>query len=467
MNIFLMSFCKFISVVFLFSLIFLSCRSGSTKSKHTVSDSTVYTSPPQGYISPADFSRYYSNIKDFYDKSLVARGFNGGILVAKNGRVIFEDYHGFYNLQKKDSLTRHSAFHLASVSKTFTAMAVLKLAELGKLTIDDDVKKFFPAFPYDGITVRLLLSHRSALPNYIYFMEKLGWDKKQYCSNQDMLDYMIKFKPPMAGNPGTHFTYCNTNYALLGLIIEKASGQSYADFLQKYFFTPLHMDDTYVFKLSDSATAMPSYDWRGRPERMTFLDTGFGDKNIYSTPEDLLKWDQALYNNQIFSNETLEAAFTPYSNEKPGIRNYGYGWRMNVYPDGKKIIYHNGWWHGSNTVFIRMIQDSVTIIVLGNKYNRAIYESKKMAEIFNPSSQMQDDDRVSATKDETNAGDNLNADASKLNTTPKRKVKAPAKKITAKKHAPVKAQKASRQVIFGKVKIYVLGCFRLTFRRLY
>ena len=113
-----------------------------------------------------------------------------------------------------------------------------------------------------------------------------------------------------------------------------------------------------------------------------------------------MKWDQALYTNQIFTKETLEEAFTPYSNEKPGIRNYGYGWRMNVYPDGKKVIYHNGWWHGSNTVFIRMIQDSVTIIVLGNKYNRSIYQSKEMSEIFDPASKMEDDDKTSSASEE-------------------------------------------------------------------
>ena len=131
---------------------------------------------------------------------------------------------------------------------------------------------------------------------------------------------------------------------------------------------------------------MPSFDFRGRQEAFTFLDCGFGDKNIYSTPEDLLKWDQALYTNEIFSKKTLEEAFTPYSNEKPGIRNYGYGWRMNVYPDGRKVIYHNGWWHGNNAVFIRMIQDSVTIIVLGNKYNRNIYLAKDMEKFFNSES---------------------------------------------------------------------------------
>lgn len=371
-------FAVFIVLFFIIS----SCSSHSVKVKPASPDTTGYTAPKEGNISKEKLALYKNEVETFYNNKLLRSGFNGGILVAKNGQIIFEDYHGFYNLKKKDSLTRHSAFHIASVSKTFTAMATLKLAQMGKLSIDDDVKKFFPAFPYDNVKVKDLLSHRSGLPNYLYFMDKLGWDKKQHCSNKDVLDYLIKFKPA-ATKPNTHFTYCNTNYALLGLIIEKASGMTFPDFLQQQFFTPLHMNDTYVWNIKDSATAMPSYDYRGRPEAFTFLDCGFGDKNVYSTPEDLLKWDQAMYTNEIFSNETLQKAFAPYSNEKKGIRNYGYGWRMNVYPDGKKVIYHNGWWHGNNAVFIRMIQDSVTIIVLGNKYDRNIYMAKDMEKFFN------------------------------------------------------------------------------------
>ena len=122
-----------------------------------------------------------------------------------------------------------------------------------------------------------------------------------------------------------------------------------------------------------------------------FLDTNFGDKNIYSTPSDLLKWDQALYTDKLFSKATLDEAYTPYSNEKAGVRNYGLGWRMNVYPDGKKVIYHNGWWHGNNNVFIRMIQDSVTIIVLGNKYNPLIYQSKEIANVFDSGLKIEDE----------------------------------------------------------------------------
>ena len=380
-----MSCFRKIKIIIYSSLVLIGCSAGSSKqTKKVVEDSVPYIQPLPGNLNAADSQKYYDALESFYNKALLRTGFNGAMLVAKNGRIIFEKYHGFFNRAKKDSLNEHSAFHLASVSKTFTAMATLKLVEQKKLNLDDDVKKYFPNLPYNKITIRMLLSHRSGLPNYLYFMQQLGWDVKQYCNNNDVVDYLVKYQPPLTHQPGTRFSYCNTNYCLLGLIIEKISGKTYADFLQRDFFTPLKMNDTYVFSLLDSARAMPSYDWRGRQERLTFLDIGFGDKNIYSTARDLLKWDQAMYNNQIFNKQTLEEAFTPYNNEKPGIKNYGFGWRMNIYPNGKKIIFHGGWWHGNNTMLMRLIQDSATIIILGNKYNRNVYQAKKMANIFSP-----------------------------------------------------------------------------------
>ena len=387
-------------LIFICTLLFLAaCSHTSSKQPATNQDSILYSAPAAGNLSDEDFKKYYAAAEYFYENTLVKSGFNGAILIAKKGQIIFEKYHGFFDLQKKDSLNEHSAFHLASVSKTFTAMATLKLVDQGKLKLDDDVKLFFPKFPYNGITVRMLLSHRSGLPNYLYFMQQLGWDVKQFSDNNDVLNYLIQFQPPLNGQPGTRFTYCNTNYALLGLIIEKASGKSYADFLQHNFFTPLKMNDTYVFTMTDEQTAMPSYNWRGRKEGFTFLDKGFGDKNIYSTPRDLLKWDQALYNNQLFSAQTLEAAFTPYSNEKPGIKNYGFGWRMNIYPNGKKIIFHGGWWHGNNTMLMRLVPDSATIIILGNKYNRNVYQAKKLANIFSPYFETDEEDALENIKE--------------------------------------------------------------------
>lgn len=104
-----------------------------------------------------------------------------------------------------------------------------------------------------------------------------------------------------------------------------------------------------------------------------FADGVYGDKGVYSTVQDMYKWDQSFYQNVLLSNETLEMAYGPCSFEKPGVKNYGLGWRMLCFPNGDKIIYHNGWWHGNNTVFYRFIKDNFTIIILGNKYNNNIY----------------------------------------------------------------------------------------------
>jgi CubicO group peptidase (beta-lactamase class C family) len=152
--------------------------------------------------------------------------------------------------------------------------------------------------------------------------------------------------------------------------------------MNQAFFIPLQMKNSYVFTLADTVKAIPSYNWRGKPEPLNFLDQVYGDKNIYTTPRDLLTWDRALSNNILFTNETLNQAYTPYSNERPGVRNYGLGWRMNIFPEGNKIIYHNGWWHGSNATFIRLLNEKATIIVIGNKFTRTIYHAKILASIF-------------------------------------------------------------------------------------
>lgn len=329
--------------------------------------------------------RHYNDVcSNFFDSLLLRHGaFNGGILVAKEGNIVYEKYAGFVNpAAHKDSLSINSAFHLASVSKTFTAMAVLKLWEQGRLSIEDSLGKYFPNFPYKDITVKMLLSHRSGLPNYVHYLELNGWDKRKMVNNVDVLTSLYMMRPPLEFPSGKHFSYCNTNYALLALIIEKVSGQAYSDFLKQTFFTPLQMKDTYVFSLKDTGRAMLSYQYNNRPFRMEFLDAVYGDKNVYSTPRDMLKWDQALYAGGLFKQATLDSAFAGYSFEKEGKRNYGLGWRMTFLDNGKKLLYHNGWWHGNNAAFIRLTDEKATIIVLGNKFNRRIYASKHAADIF-------------------------------------------------------------------------------------
>lgn len=363
-----------------------SCGNGSkqTNGATVKTDSTGIELPPATAIPTAEMKRLQNGCKAWFDSSLRSRGFNGGILVAKNGNIVFEAYTGTRDVTGGPAVDSLTPFHIASVSKTFTAMVVLKMYQDSVLKLDEEFSKYFPQFNYPGVTIRNLLNHRSGLPNYVYFMEKQGWDEKKPVTNQDVLDFLVQKKSSLTNiaPPETHFSYCNTNYALLALLIEKISGMKYADYLQQKLFKPLHLQHTFVYNGFDPHAVPMSYDWRGSVFPFTFLDAVYGDKNIYSTVRDLLLWDRALRSGRYLSKSTLDEAYSPYSNERAGIRNYGLGWRMNCYPNGKKLIYHNGWWHGNNASFVRLIDENATIIVTGNKFNRNIYHAKEMAALF-------------------------------------------------------------------------------------
>ncbi|CAN5782503.1 serine hydrolase domain-containing protein [soil metagenome] len=371
----------------LISCFLISCGNASS-SKEIIKpkDSIVINLPAAGALAPGEAARVQAGCEQWYDSTLLPGNFNGGLIVAHHGTIIYEKYVGTGHIGKTDTITANTPTHIASVSKTFTAMAVLKLVQDGKIGLDDELNKYFPTFNYPGVTVRNMLNHRSGLPNYLYFMDELGWDKKAYMTNQDVYNYLVNRKAELKNiaTPDKHFTYCNTNYALLALLIEKISGMSYPQFIKQNFFDPLQMNNSFVFTHADSARVNPSYDWRGRIIPLNSLDYVYGDKDIYTTPRDLLKWDRLLVSNIIFKPPILAQAYAAYSNEKAGIRNYGLGWRMNIYPDGKKVIYHNGWWHGNNASFIRLLDEDVTIIVMGNRFCRGTYKAKNLISIFNP-----------------------------------------------------------------------------------
>lgn len=329
-----------------------------------------------------ELSYYRHRASEHFKKNLPSGSFNGGIVIAKNGTVVYEKYSGFADLRKKDSLNAKTSLHLASVSKTFTAMAVLHLSEAGKLSLDDSLGKFFTGFPYAGITVKMLLSQRSGLPNYLNYLSQLKKYDTVY-TNQDVLNSLYSLLPPLEHRPGTRFNYSNTNYVLLAMVIEKVTGESFPDFIKKTFFDPLEMYNTFVYTNVNAASASPSFKGNGRFWMPDQFDITYGDKNIYSTPQDMLKWDQALYSGKLFKKETLDMAFSPLSNERPSVHNYGLGWRMLNLSNGKKVIYHNGRWHGTNSAFVRLMDEKATIIVIGNKYNRNIYlAAKKAYDIF-------------------------------------------------------------------------------------
>jgi CubicO group peptidase (beta-lactamase class C family) len=359
-----------------------SCQSSSQgKSLIVHKDSTIHKAlfPP---LSEAEVKKYHNEVEYVLNHSLFRSSFNGGILIAKNGTIVYEKYVGLHDLRQKDSLHADVPFQIASTSKTLTASAVLKLIQEGKLGLNDSVTKFFPQFPYPQITVKMLLNHRSGLPNYLNYMDRSPWPRTQLASNNDVLNTLINWHPNIAYQPDRHFNYCNTNYVLLALIIEKVSGMSYPDYMKKNFFIPLGMTNTFVHTMNDSLITQ-SYQYNGALWTLDFSDGPYGDKNIYSTPRDLLKWDQALYEGTILNQPMLDSAFTPYSNERPGVHNYGLGWRMLLYPNNKKVIYHNGHWHGFNSAFARLINENATIIILSNKYNPNVYTTaKKLYNVF-------------------------------------------------------------------------------------
>ena len=330
-------------------------------------------------LTPEEISRYGNEAKFYYETHLKNTGFNGEILVAKNGQIVFEDYTGLANFKTKDPITPNSAFHVASTSKTFTGMEVMRLWEQGRLSLDDTLQQYFPKFPYPGITIRMLLSHRSGLPNYLNFMDK-DWNKKQMATNEDVLNFMITHRPNPDAQPNKVFHYCNTNFMLLALVVERVTHKPFPQFMKDSVFTPLGMNSTYIFSTVDKLNYVPTMIGK-RPYDITYLDGTYGDKNVYTTVRDLLQWDKALYLNTFVSKATLDTALIPRSHEKDTKHNYGLGWRL--YSNGpEQFVYHNGKWHGSNSCFTRLVQDTATIIVIGNKYNSKIYDAKDMAVIF-------------------------------------------------------------------------------------
>jgi len=372
---------KFIIYLLSFSLLFSYCTTGANNNKTKSPAKKATVDSLTSDLTPEEIRIYHDEIEAYYNKNLKSKGFNGSILVAKDGVILFEDYHGYVDVpHKKDSINANTPFHIASMSKTLTGTTVLRLWEQGRISLYDTVQKYLPGFPYHGITIKTLLDHRSGLPNYLYFLDK-RWDSRKKATNQDVFNFMIQYLPPISNLPDRHFQYCNTNYVLLAMIIEKVTGIAYPQYMQDSVFKPLGMNSTFVFTPADTLNYVPTYSAGNRIYRMDQTDCTFGDKNIYSTVRDIFAWDKALYEHRFVSQATLDSAFTPTSNERHSMHNYGMGWRL-YFDKGDSIIYHNGKWHGSNTSFTRLVQHKATIIVLGNRANGNIYHAKNMSYIF-------------------------------------------------------------------------------------
>ncbi len=320
--------------------------------------------------------RYFSDdelffFEDTITRYLLSRRFNGTVLIAREETILFSRSFGFADFRNYTPLRQETPFQLASISKTFTAAAVLMLQQEGLLHIDDTVSLFIPEFPWPNITIRQLLTHTSGLQNYMWMVERY-WKQSYRPNNEDMLDLFIRYPRPLDFTPGSRFAYSNTGYAFLGLLIERVSGQRYADFMQQRVFAPLDMKQTFVYDphnlenmTRDRAFGFRS--WRGRyiviPD--VHHDGVMGDKGIYSNIYDLYKWDRAIGNEMLLPDSVWALAFdyTRLANERT-IR-YGMGWRLQTFL-GNHVVHHPGRWNGFRTAFKRFVDDDVTLIMLGN-----------------------------------------------------------------------------------------------------
>ncbi|NHN24198.1 beta-lactamase family protein [Flavobacterium jejuense] len=323
-------------------------------------------------------------IDKFYTDKINLDDFSGSFLVAKNGQILLEKYSGYSNYNKKERLTSSTPIHLASISKVMTGTLILRLIDKKKIALETSLQTFFPEFPYSKVTIQTLLTHRSGLPNYLYFTDNdTIWDKSKILTNKDILRLISSNKVELDFIPNSKFSYNNTNYALLALVIEKVTQLPFPKAMKKLLFDPLDMKSTFVFEIEkqkDTVSKNYKSTWEEIP--FNFQDGVYGDKNIYSTARDLLKLDLATYSDEFLSKKIKEKAYKGYSYEKKGVNNYGLGIRLREWDDGTIMFYHNGWWHGNKTSYVTLKKDTVALIALSNKYTSKVYQIKRLSSLF-------------------------------------------------------------------------------------
>jgi len=316
-------------------------------------------------------------------------------LVRENGKTVFEQGYGLRDLRTKTKIDAHTNFRLASFTKQFTAMAIMLLAHDGKLGYDETLTEIFPDFPVYGksITIRNLLNHTSGLPDYEDLMERAErtngqrWSPEKQIQDSEVLELLKKEKSGKFA-PGTSWSYSNSAYVVLGLIVAKVSGKPYSEFLGERMFTPLKMDRTLVHqkgknKVEDRAFGHSREHDAFQETDQSSTSATLGDGGIYSNLEDLAKWDDALRNHTLLSEKEMQPALTPVKlndgseprwpteanddNLHPGKPvSYGFGWFLDPY-NGRRRMWHTGSTMGFRTVIERFLGENLTIIILSNR----------------------------------------------------------------------------------------------------
>ena len=305
------------------------------------------------------------------------KGFSGAVLVVKQGKILLRSGYGLADREWNVSNTTDTKFRIGSITKQFTAACILQLIETGKLSLDDKLSKFYPGFPKgDSVTIHMLLNHTSGIASYTdqrNFMDvaTLPWSK------DSIIAYFKKL--PYNFSPGKSWAYNNSGYFLLGYIIEKVSGQSYNDYLRQHILDKLGMSNSGVDKL-DSVLLFRAkgYSKAGRKTvnaNYISMEWPFSAGVLYSTLDDLYKWDRALYTNSILNESSRKKMFTP------GIRDYGYGIIIDSLENHFRI-WHNGGIPGFSANFSRFVNDDICIIVFSNNETNTDFISIALADIL-------------------------------------------------------------------------------------
>lgn len=337
-------------------------------------------------------------IDTFLNRLNADRNINGNVLIAEKGNILYENSYGFADALNHLPNEIDTKFVMASVSKPFTATAILQLIENGKLALDEKVQKYLQAFPFKQITVRHLLSHTSGLPNTEeLFSPLLPADMPKVFSNSDIIPALELYGKSLHFEPGGQFEYCNTNYSLLALLVEKTSGLSFAHYMNKYVFQPSCMMQTEILSPGFNLGAGYGHKY-DRPvhyldtlrpiervvqlRKFTYNWVGFqGPGNMASTMRDMLAFDQALYNGKLLKQESIDLMFTPnrlndgsISYRRSGIDEaaYGLGWYIFKNTDNGKVVWHSGGVPGMNSFMMRNIDTQQFIIVADNAQNAPV-----------------------------------------------------------------------------------------------
>lgn len=318
-------------------------------------------------------------IDDILQAEIKPNGTGAAVAVAQNGEIVHANGYGLANIEWNIPITTDTVFRLASITKQFTAVAIMMLAEQGKLSVDDEITKFFPDYPTSGhtITVHHLLTHTSGIFSYTSapdFPVKMAQD----VTPQQLYDEFSRI--PFDFKPGDKYLYNNSAYILLGMIIEKCSGQSYADFVEQHIFAPLGMKQSYYLdnvriipkRASGYAPAVPDGDSVINAPYLSMTQPHAAGA-LGSTVLDLVLWNKALDENKLISAETLAKMHTSAKLNDGSETGYGYGWGIHEY-QGHRVVHHAGGINGFNTFGARFSDDGLTIIVLANRAPFDVYK---------------------------------------------------------------------------------------------